>query len=77
MARRPKPHQQPGWSINGCSYSGLPVEPIRWEKFLLSEHIAEEDVRDNPKVLKFVKEHAERFYVPTKVLKMYGMDFEL
>jgi hypothetical protein len=69
---RPKTQQQPGWSINGNSYPILSYEPSRWEKFLIAEQIEEKDFNSNPKVLKFVKENWDKFYVPEKVLKMYG-----
>lgn len=78
MAYKPKPHQQPSWSIRGGSFAALPYELSRWEKFLQKENLEEEDVKkNNPKVLDFIKENAEKFYVPTKVLKMYGMNFDL
>lgn len=73
---RPKRHQQPSWSMNG-NYSEFPNEPCRWEKFLLAENIAEQDLKKNPKVFKFVQENADKFYVPTKVLKMYGMNWDV
>ena len=73
---RPKPHQQPGWSIKGSAYAALPSEPSRWEKFLIAEGIEEKDFGKNPKVMKFVKENVDKFYVPTKVLKMYNMDYD-
>jgi hypothetical protein len=71
---KPKAHQQPGWSIRGGTYAALPYEISRWEKFLLAEGIEEQDVKNNPKVLSFVKENWDKFYVPEKVLKMYKQD---
>jgi len=76
MKYRPKAHQQPSWSIKGSGNVQIPIEPSRWEKFLLAEGIDEQDCKGNPKVMQFVKEHADRFYVPTKVLKMFGVRVE-
>jgi hypothetical protein len=56
---------------------GTPTDMCQWEKFLLAENISEQDIKNNPKVLKFISKNADKFYVPTKVLKMYGFDFEL
>jgi hypothetical protein len=77
MSYRPKPHQHPGWSINSGSYATLPYEISRWEKFLEAENLDEKDLKNNnPKVMDFIKKNAEKFYVPTKVLKMYGVSCE-
>lgn len=74
MSYHPKPHQSPAWSLKG--YPIISDEPSRWEKFLIAENIEEKDLGSDPKVLKFITENAEKFYVPTAVLKMYGMDYD-
>lgn len=76
MAHRPKAHQQPGWSLTGGSYAGLPYERSRWEKFLEAEHLDESDLGNNPKVLDFLVKNAHTYFVPTKVLRMYNMEFD-
>jgi hypothetical protein len=76
MSYRPKPHQSPAWSIKG-GFTEIQSELSRWEKFLLAENIEEKDVKKNdPKVMDFIKQNADKFYVPTKVLKMYGVSCE-
>lgn len=74
---RPKPHQCPSWSIKGGSYIAIPDEITKWELFLLEENIEESNVGNNSKVAKFVQKNWDKFYIPTKVLKMYGMDWEM
>lgn len=75
MAYRLKAHQYPSWSLSAGSFTGIPNEPSRWEKFLEAENLDEKDVRkNNPKVLDFVIKNYRQYFVPTKVLKMYGMD---
>lgn len=74
---RLKPHQFPSWSINLGSYPELSNEPSRWEKFLEAENLDEKDVKkNNPKVREFVVKHYRSYFVPMKVLKMYGMEYE-
>lgn len=65
----------PAWSLNGSSYT-IPDELSHWEKFLEAEQIAEQDFGSNPKVLDFLVKNARHYFVPTKVLKLYGMDLE-
>lgn len=72
---RPKRHQQPAWSMKG-NCSEFPIEISRWEKFLIAENIEEQDFKSNPKILKFIRENVDKFYVPTKVLKMYGFNWD-
>lgn len=74
MKYRPKPHQSPGWSLNGAAHIDIPNEPTRWDKFLLAEKIKDNDLDNNPKVRAFIAKNARTYFVPTKVLKMYGMD---
>jgi len=75
MAYR-NPHQPPSWSLNGSSYPALPNLPSKWEQFLLAENIAEQDFGTNPKVLDFVIKNSRHYFVPTKVLRLYGLDYE-
>lgn len=75
MAYR-NPHQPPSWSINGSSYPSIPDESTKWEIFLLAENIADKDIRNNPKVLDFITKYARTYFVPTKVLKLYGAYYE-
>lgn len=79
MGRRPKPkpHQSPGWSLKGQSHAANPpTEPCRWDKFLEEEKIEEKDIGTDAKVWRFVKHNYDKFYIPTKVLKMWNMDYE-
>lgn len=48
----------------------------QWEKFLLAENIADEEIRNNDKVEAFIRKNADTFYIPTTVLKAYGMNWE-
>ena len=76
MGYKRKPHQNPAWSINGTVYPELPNEPSRWDQFLAAERLDEKDaLKKNPKVKDFVAKHHRSFFVPTKVLKVYGMDW--
>ncbi len=68
--------QHPAWSISGSSYPVVPDEPSRWDQFLLKENIEEQDFGANPKVLDFILKNARHYFVPTKVLKLYGLDHE-
>lgn len=74
---RPKRHQQPSWSMKGGGFINMPIEITHWEKFLLAENIAEEDLGNNPKVAKFIQKYLDKFFIPTKVLKMYNADYDL
>ena len=65
----------PAWSINGGTYI-IPDQPSKWEQFLEAENIAEQDFGSNPKVLEFAVKNARHYFIPTKVLRMYGLDFE-
>lgn len=76
MAYKPKSHQMPAWSLVSGTYPGVPDEPSKWEKFLLAEQIDEKDAGDNPKVLAFILKNCRTYFVPTKVLKLYGLDHE-
>lgn len=76
MRYRPKPHQSPKWSLNGVAQIDVPNEPSRWEKFLLEEQIEDKDIGSDPRVLKFLMKNYRTYFVPTKVLKMYGMEWE-
>jgi hypothetical protein len=73
---RPKPHQHPGWTIKGVANFDVPNELTRWEKFLLAEQISDKELWNNPKVMKFIVKYARTYFVPTKVLQMYGMDWD-
>jgi hypothetical protein len=65
------------WSIRGSSHLDIPDQPSRWEKFLEAEHLDEKDLKKkNPKVLDFVVKNHRTYFVPTKILKMYGMKIE-
>lgn len=77
MKYRRKPQQSPRWSIKGSACIDVPNEPTRWELFLLAENLEDSKLDNNSKVLKFVKQNWDKFYIPTNVLKMYGMDGEL
>lgn len=78
MARyRPKPHQCPSWSIKGGAHLDIPDGPTQWEKFLIAENLEESNIGNNSKVLKFIQKNWDKLYIPTKVLKMYGMDWEM
>ena len=67
----------PAWSLNGGNYPDLPVEPSRWEQFLASEGLKEQDIKShNPKVRDFVVRNFRTYFVPMKVLKMYGLDWD-
>lgn len=77
MKYRPKPHQSPGWSIKGGANLTVPNEPTKWELFLLEENLDENKVGNNAKVLGFLQKNWDKFYIPTKVLKMYGMDWDV
>jgi hypothetical protein len=69
--------QNPAWSLNGSSYPELPIQPSQWEKFLLAENMEEKDaLKQNPKVLAFLIKNCRTYFVPTKVLKLYGMDWD-
>jgi hypothetical protein len=68
--------QAPPWSINGSSYPALPDEPSRWDKFLVAENLEGKDLRNNPKVRDFIVKYSRTYFIPTKVLKWYGMDFD-
>ena len=76
MAYPPKASQHAAWSLVGGGYPEVPNELTKWELFLLAEGLEEDNVRNNPKVLDFILKNAHKFYVPTKVLKMYGADFD-
>jgi len=76
LAYKPKPHQQPGWSIKGNLSVAIPNEMCQWEKFLLAENIADEEIGNNDKVEAFIRKNADTFYIPTTVLKAYGMNWE-
>lgn len=76
MKYKPKPHQSPGWSIKGGANSTIPNELTNWEKFLIAEDLDESRLGNNAKVLGFLQKNWDKFYIPTKVLKMYGMDYE-
>lgn len=76
MKYRPKPHQSPGWSIKGGAHIDVPNELTKWEKFLLEEDLDESKIVNNAKVLKFINKNWDKFYIPTSVLKMYGMDWD-
>jgi hypothetical protein len=67
-----KGHTSPAWSLQG--YPDIPDEPCHWELFLITEGIEAKDFENNPKVLDFIVKHARTYYVPTEVLKMWGMD---
>lgn len=73
MASRPNLNQCPSWSINGNSSEDIPPEPNHWDKFIEAEHLEDKDLKNNPKVLSYILKIYEDFYVPTKVLKMYGI----
>jgi hypothetical protein len=75
---RPKPHQSPAWSIKGGSANvDIPVGPTMWEKFLVEEELEEDSIRsNNTKVLLFIQVNLEKYYIPTRILKMYNMDWE-
>ena len=77
MARKPQAHQYPGYYLrSGTCAVDMPYEMSRWEKFLLAENLDENNLTRNPKVRDFVIKHARSYFVPVKVLRMYGMDFE-
>lgn len=76
MKYKPKAHQQPGWSIRGRANIDVPNELTKWELFLLAENLDDGKIGNNAKVLKFIQKNFDKFYIPTKVLKMYGMDWE-
>jgi len=66
----------PAWSLNGGQYTDVPPEPSRWDQFLAAENLEEQDaLKHNPKVREFVVRNHRTFFVPTKVLKMYHMDW--
>ena len=72
-----KHHRQHSWSVNGSSYPVVPDQPSHWELFLAAEKLDEQELgRNNPLVMKFILQNSQRFYVPTKILKMYGVDFD-
>lgn len=74
---RPKPHQQPKWSMKTGGYIDVPNLPTKWELFLISENLEEGKLSNNSKVLTFVEKYWDKFYIPTAVLKMYGRDWEV
>ena len=67
--------KSPAWSIKGCIYEDIPDIPTHWELFLEAEGIEEDNVRDNPKVLDFILKNSHLYFVPTKVLKAYKMEW--
>ena len=67
--------KSPAWSIKGCIYEDIPNELSHWELFLLAEGMEEDNVRDNPKVLDFILKNSHLYFVPTKVLKAYKMEW--
>jgi len=71
---RPKATQSPGWSINGSIYTDVPNELTHWEKFLIDEEISTKDIENNPKVIVFISKNSHLYFIPTAVLKMYGVD---
>lgn len=73
---RPKPHQQPKWSMKTGGYIDVPNLPTQWELFLAAEQIEEKDLKNNPKVARFVQKYLDKFYIPTVVLKMYNADYD-
>ena len=73
---RTRPEVRHRWSIGSTNYPEVPNEPTMWERFLLAEGLEEDHLpHNNPKVMLFIMKNAQRFYVPTKVLKLYGAYF--
>ena len=71
-----KHHRQHSWSVNGSSYPAVPDQPSHWELFLAAEGLDEKNLSNNPKVLKFILKYARTYFIPTKILKLYGQDYE-
>ena len=46
-----------------------------WELFLIAEGIEEDKAIGNPKVLDFIVKNSHLYFVPTKVLKAYKMEW--
>jgi hypothetical protein len=75
MSSTPNPHTPPKWSINGNILPDIPDTPTHWEQFLEAEHIEEKDFKNNKKVLDFIHKYVRIYFIPTKVLRMYGEDW--
>jgi hypothetical protein len=73
LKHRPQPHQFPAWSIKGAAFAIAPIELTHWEKFLLDEGIEEDRIKNNAKVKAFVALNADLYFIPVKVLEMYGV----
>lgn len=67
--------KSPAWSLNGSSCPDIPNELSRWEKFIEAEHLEDKDLKNNKKVLDFILNNYRQYYVPTKVLRMYGREW--
>lgn len=67
--------KNPAWSIKGCIYEDIPNELSHWELFLIAEGIEEDKAIGNPKVLEFIVKNSHLYFVPTKVLKAYKMEW--
>lgn len=65
----------PSWSLKGASYT-VPDQLSQWELFLLTEGISDKDLNNNPKVLKFILKNVRTYFIPTKILKLYGQDYD-
>jgi hypothetical protein len=72
---RPNSRQVPAWSINGGNYPTIPDEPSRWDQFLAAEGLDEDGLKHSSKVQKFVVQHYRTYFIPVKILKMYGLEW--
>ncbi len=64
------------WSMNGNHYPDIPDGPTHWEIFLEKEGIGTENIYDNPKVNRFIIENIDRYFIPVRILTMYGFEID-